>query len=105
LTYAEIGRKLGLSRERVRQIDRAETRTRKKPVLHEGPDTLLTTTEGAEPLNVHANTVRRWSDKGLLETYRIGSRDDRRFRRRDVSKLLRRGQPAEPPDDVTALSG
>jgi len=94
LTYAEIGRKLGLTRERVRQIAKAEPKAKKKPA-RDDPDALLTTTEAAELLNVHVNTVRRWSNKGMLETYRIGSRGDRRLRRRDVDKLLRKSQPAD----------
>jgi len=94
LTYAEIGRKLGLTRERVRQIAKAEKKAKKKPV-RDDPDALLTTTEAAELLNVHVNTVRRWSNKGIVETYRIGSRGDRRLRRRDVDKLLRKSCPAD----------
>jgi len=94
LTYAEIGRKLGLTRERVRQIAKAETTAKKKPA-RDDPDALLTTAEVAELLNVHVNTVRRWSNKGILETYRIGSRGDRRLRQGDVDKLLRKSQPAK----------
>jgi excisionase family DNA binding protein len=51
---------------------------------------LLTTSETAELLNVHMNTVRRWSDKGALQAYRIGSRGDRRFQREDLNNFLRR---------------
>jgi len=74
--------------------------TKKKPPRND-PDALLTTAEAAELLNVHTNTVRRWSNKGILETYCIGPREDRRFKRRDVNKLLRKKstartiQPAE----------
>jgi len=87
LTYAEIGRRLGLTRERIRQIAKGETITKKKPACDD-PDALLTAAEAAELLNVHVNTVRRWSNKGILETYRIGSRGDRRFRRRDIDNFL-----------------
>lgn len=93
LTYAEIGRRLGLTRERIRQIAKGKTVTKKKPAPDDS-DSLLTTAEAAELLNVHVNTVRRWSNKGILETYRIGSRGDRRLRRGDVDKLLRKSQPA-----------
>jgi excisionase family DNA binding protein len=92
-TYAEIGRKLGLTRERIRQIAKAETTAKKKPPRSD-PDALLTTAEVAELLNVHVNTVRRWSNKGILETYRIGARGDRRLRQGDVNKLLRKSRPA-----------
>ena len=41
--------------------------------------TLLTTSEAANMLNAHPNTVRKWADEGLLNCYRIGSRGHRRF--------------------------
>jgi excisionase family DNA binding protein len=49
---------------------------------------MLTTSEVARLLNVHINTVRRWSNQGILKTYRIGSRGDRRFYREDISDFL-----------------
>jgi len=49
---------------------------------------MLTTSEVARLLNVHINTVRRWSNQGVLKTYRIGSRGDRRFNREDVTEFL-----------------
>ena len=41
--------------------------------------TLLTTSEAANMLNAHPNTVRKWADAGLLNCYRVGSRGHRRF--------------------------
>ncbi len=49
---------------------------------------MLTTSEVARLLNVHINTVRRWSNLGTLKTYRIGARGDRRFRREDIASFL-----------------
>ena len=49
---------------------------------------MLTTNEVARLLNVHINTVRRWSNSGILKAYRIGTRGDRRFERIDVLSLL-----------------
>ncbi len=46
---------------------------------------MLTVSEMARLFNVHASTVRRWSDQGILKAYRIGARGDRRFRRSDVA--------------------
>ena len=37
---------------------------------------MLTTSDVARLLNVHINTVRRWSNQGALKTYRIGARGD-----------------------------
>lgn len=49
---------------------------------------MLTTSEVARILNVHINTVRRWSNQGTLKSYRIGSRGDRRFHKDDVDALF-----------------
>lgn len=54
----------------------------------DGIDPMLTTSEVARLLNVHINTVRRWSNQGILKTYRIGSRGDRRFHRDDIINFL-----------------
>ena len=51
-------------------------------------DPMLTTSDVARLLNVHINTVRRWSNQGVIKVYRIGSRGDRRFRHEDVSIFL-----------------
>jgi excisionase family DNA binding protein len=49
---------------------------------------LLAVQEVADLLNVHPNTVRQWSDQGLIKSYRIGPRGDRRFRQEDISDFL-----------------
>ena len=51
-------------------------------------DPMLTTNEVAHLLNVHINTVRRWSNQSILKAYRIGSRGDRRFRQEDINRFL-----------------
>ena len=51
-------------------------------------DTMLTASELAELLNVHINTVRRWSNRGILKAYRVGPRGDRRFSKEDVDIFL-----------------
>jgi len=89
LTYAEIGRRLGITRERARQIFKG------KPGLQK-PDldskVMLTTSEAAQFLGLHVNTVRHWSNKGILRAYRISSRGDRRFRREDIDSFLKEGE-------------
>ena len=49
---------------------------------------LLGVREAAELLGVHANTLRRWSSRGLLKSYRVGPRGDRRFRQEDLDAFL-----------------
>ncbi len=48
----------------------------------------ITTAEAAQLLHVHTNTVRRWSDNGVVKSYRIGQRGDRRFIPEDIIRLL-----------------
>ncbi len=54
----------------------------------EETDALLTASETAKLLNIHINTVRRWSNLGILPGFRIGPRGDRRFRKRDLMTFL-----------------
>ncbi len=49
---------------------------------------VFTTGEVARFLHVHVNTVRRWSNEGILRTYRIGPRGDRRYTREAIDKFL-----------------
>ena len=49
---------------------------------------MLTTTETSRLLHVHPNTLRRWSDRGIIRTCRIGPRADRRFRQDDIARFL-----------------
>jgi excisionase family DNA binding protein len=50
--------------------------------------TVLTVSEAAAMLNAHPNSVRRWADMGLLPSFRIGLRGDRRFRVEDIAYLV-----------------
>lgn len=52
------------------------------------PDRLLTVREVADLLHVHTNTARRWSDLGLIKSYRVGPRGDRRFRAEDLNSFI-----------------
>jgi excisionase family DNA binding protein len=51
-------------------------------------ETMLTIRQVADFLHVSISTVRRWSGTGVLKSYRIGPRGDRRYRRDDVFHFL-----------------
>ena len=94
LSYAKIGRRLGLSRERVRQILKGKPIS-EKPAF--GSKVMLRAGDVARLLGVHINTVRRWGGKGILKAYRVGPRGDRRFRREDIDAFLNEEKNAELP--------
>jgi len=57
---------------------------------------MLTARDVARLLNIHINTVRRWSDQGVIKAYRIGPRGDRRFKRDEVALVLLEKTSGEP---------
>jgi len=89
LSYAKIGRRLGITRERVRQILNGNPRPQ-RPDLDS--KVMLTTIDVAQLLGLHPNTVRRWNTKGILKSYRLGSRGDRRFKREDIDGFLKEAE-------------
>jgi len=85
LSYDEIGLKLGMSREWIRKVHQKGNITKSKtPKLHPW----LKTGEVARLVNVHVSTVRRWANAGVIKSYRVGPRSDRRFSREDVNLLF-----------------
>ena len=53
------------------------------------PQRMLTVSEVAYLLHVHPNTIRLWSEKGLLKAYRLGCRHDRRYHLEDINRFLK----------------
>ena len=49
---------------------------------------LIKISEAAELLNVHPNTLRKWDKKGILKAVRFGQRKDRRYRKKDIIKIM-----------------
>jgi excisionase family DNA binding protein len=52
------------------------------------PGNMLTVSEVSRILHVHPNTLRRWADKGIIKSYSITSRGDRRFMPQDIERFL-----------------
>jgi len=61
-------------------------REQKKDI--EMPRALMTMSEACRLLNVHSNTLRRWTATGLIKAYRIGLGSHRRYRQEDIAALL-----------------
>ena len=51
---------------------------------------LLKLSEASELLNVHPNTLRKWDKKGILKAVRFGERKDRRYKKEDLLKILKK---------------
>ena len=51
-------------------------------------DSMLTIAEVSRILHVHPNTLRRWADKGVIKSYCITPRGDRRFMTRDIEEFI-----------------
>lgn len=51
---------------------------------------ILTMKQVCELLNVHPNTLRNWDNNGVLKAVRFGTRKDRRYKKSDILKLLRK---------------
>ena len=49
---------------------------------------MLTVAEAAIQLHVHPNTLRRWTNTGVIRVYHINSRGDRRFNEEDINRYL-----------------
>lgn len=49
---------------------------------------MLTPKKASQLLHVHPSTLRRWNDNGLIKSYRITPRGDRRFIIGDVKRFL-----------------
>ena len=53
-----------------------------------GNETILTVREVCLYFGVHHDTIIRWSNRGLINTYRLSPNGHRRFKLSDVKALL-----------------
>ena len=65
---------------------------------------MMTVAEVAELIHISPSTLRRWTDRGLIQTHCISTRGDRRFKREDIIHFLanmeRYKNGAKETDDV-----
>jgi len=52
---------------------------------------LLNIRQVSKILGVHPDTLRHWDNIGKLKAIRLGSRRDRRWRKEDILKILKKG--------------
>jgi lambda repressor-like predicted transcriptional regulator len=95
LSNAEIGRAVGVSRQRVWDVLHPKEKKRRydiSAVLSAPKNALISPmriSSVAAFLGVHPNTIRRWSDNGLIQCFRLGPRHDRRFQLQHVMEAIR----------------
>ena len=53
-----------------------------------GTEEILGLSQAAKLLSVHRNTLRNWSNNGMIKAYRLGSRGDRRFMLSELLEFL-----------------
>ncbi|MBI4038705.1 MerR family transcriptional regulator [Candidatus Daviesbacteria bacterium] len=52
---------------------------------------LLTLNQVSQILNLSPWTLRQWDNQGKLKAIRVGNRKDRRYRKEDISIILKEG--------------
>ena len=98
LPNAEIARAVGVSRQYVWEVLNPKPEEKKRwydvsAVLaapKKAPMAAMPISSVATFLGVHPNTIRRWSNKGLIQCFRFGPRNDRRFEPQHVMEMIRR---------------
>jgi excisionase family DNA binding protein len=65
------------------------------PFAKKDQSDLISLREASALLGVHLNTLRHWESKGIIHSIRLGSRQDRKFRREEVDRLLSGGKRDE----------
>jgi len=96
LANAEIARIVGVSRQYVWAVLNPKERKHNlsavvRSALEETGIAPMSITGVAAMLGVHPNTIRRWSDEGLIPCFRLGPRQDRRFEPQRVMEMLYKG--------------
>lgn len=69
-------------------------------IVHGDSEKMLTVAEVTELIHIHPNTLRRWSEQGLITAYRINSRGDRRYKKSDIENFLNEFNPYKNQDTL-----
>jgi excisionase family DNA binding protein len=71
-------------------------------IVHGDSEKMLTVAEVTELIHIHPNTLRRWSEQGLITAYRINSRGDRRYKKSDIEHFLNEFNPYKNQDTLVS---
>jgi excisionase family DNA binding protein len=71
-------------------------------VSYENLEEMLTVPQVAQMLSVHPNTLRRWSDRGWIRSFKVSTRGDRRYYKQDVNRFLDERSGQIYPEPQTA---
>jgi transposase len=95
LANIEIAQMVGVSRQRVWEVLRPKENKRGNNMSaavisasKKSQTSPMSISGVAAILGVHPNTVRRWSDEGLVPCFRLGPRHDRRFEPQSVMEIM-----------------
>jgi transposase len=95
LANTEIAQMVGVSRQRVWEVLRPKEKNRgnnMSPAVSSASKKARTSPMSisgvAAILGLHPNTVRRWSDEGLITCFRLGPRHDRRFELQSITEIM-----------------
>jgi transposase len=98
LANAEIARIVGVSRQYVWAMLNPKEGKRKynlsgavSSAFKKAQTSPMSIARVADILGVHPNTIRRWSDEGLIPCFRLGPRQDRRFEPQRVMEMMYKG--------------
>jgi len=62
----------------------------KNQAKKDGLPNILTLKQACEFLNCHPNTLRNWDNQDILKAIRCGKRGDRRYKKEDILKLIKK---------------
>jgi len=48
----------------------------------------MTSSQASDYLGIHVNTLRRWSDQGMVNCVTLGTAGHRRYRKIDLDRIL-----------------
>lgn len=69
-----------------------------------GSLSLLTLREASDLLGCHPNTLRKWDIDGILKAVRVGTRNDRRYRRSDIERFVGKSSYVKDNEEVKDVS-